>query len=274
MNSERVVIANIDCLISEPEAANADTETLICLHGIGGDHQSFAPQSESLSEHYRVVAWNLPGYQNSVPLEQCSFELLTNTLAQFIDALEVGRAHLLGQSIGGMIAQDLFHRYPDYFSSGKVRSLILAATTAAFGGRDDSFKQAFLEARLKPLDEGMTMQQIAQAAIPSIVGDDVDARLIKMGIDSMAAIDSNVYRDVLRCLVTFDRREAWRQINCPTLLVAGSKDTNAPAATVEKMADKLPQARYEAIQGAGHLVNLEKGDAFNDAVKSFLSSID
>jgi len=216
----------------------------------------------------------MPGYQNSVPLEQCSFELLANTLVQFIDALGVGRVHLLGQSIGGMIAQELFHRNPDYFSSGKVSSLILAATTAAFGGRDDSFKQAFLEARLKPLDEGMTMQQIAQAAIPGIVGEGVDAGLVKMGINSMAAIDPDVYRDVLRCLVTFDRRTAWPRINCPTLLVAGSKDTNAPAATMKKMANKLLHARYEEIQGAGHLVNLEKGDEFNGAVKSFLSSID
>jgi len=181
--------------------------------------------------------------------------------------------HLVGQSIGGMIAQEVFHRYPQYFISGKVASLILVATTAAFGGRDDSFRQAFLEARLKPLDTGMTMQQIAQAAIPGIVGDGVDATLVKSGINSMAAIDPDVYRDVLRCLVTFDRRADWPQISCPTLLVAGSNDTNASSATMQKMAKKLPHATYEEIQGAGHLVNLEKGDAFNDAVKCFLSSI-
>lgn len=274
MKTSRAILANIDCQISEPDAANADTETLICLHGIGGDHTSFAPQSKTLAEHYRVVAWNMPGYQNSVPLASCSFELLANSLLQFIDALDIGPVHIAGQSIGGMIAQEMFHRHRQYFSSGKVKSLILIATTAAFGGRDDSFKQAFLDARLKPLDAGMSMRQIAEAAIPGIVGDGVDTTLIKMGIDAMAGIDADVYRDVLRCLVTFDRRVVWQEIDCPTLLVAGSKDTNAPAATMKKMADKLPHACYEEIAEAGHLVNLEKGDRFNDVVKRFLSSID
>lgn len=274
MKTSRALVASIDCLISEPEAANADTETLICLHGIGGDHTSFAPQSDKLGEHYRVVAWNMPGYQNSAPLASCSFELLANSLLQFIDALDVGSVHIAGQSIGGMIAQEMFHSHRQYFSAKKIKSLILTATTAAFGGRDDSFKQAFLEARLKPLDAGMTMRQIAEAAIPGIVGEGVDATVIDMGIDAMAGIDADVYRDVLSCLVTFDRRVAWQEIDCPTLLVAGSKDTNAPAATMKKMADKLPHAHYEEIAGAGHLVNLEKGDAFNDVVKRFFSSID
>lgn len=274
MKTSRALIANIDCLICEPDSVNAQTETLICLHGIGGDHTSFAPQLDALAEHYRVVAWNMPGYQDSTPLANGSFELLASALARFIDALDVGSVHLVGQSIGGMIAQEMHHRNAQYFSSGKVKSLILVATTAAFGGRDDSFKQAFLEARLKPLDAGMSMRQIAEAAIPAIVGQNVDAHLIDMAIDSMAGIHADVYRDVLRCLVTFDRRTSWQTIDCPLLLIAGSKDTNAPAATMKKMADKVPQAAYHELAGAGHLVNLEKGEEFNNIVRCFLSSIE
>jgi len=120
----------------------------------------------------------------------------------------------------------------------------------------------------------MSMRQIAEAAIPAIVGQNVDAHLIDMAIDSMAGIHADVYRDVLRCLVTFDRRTSWQTIDCPLLLIAGSKDTNAPAATMKKMADKVPQAAYHELAGAGHLVNLEKGEEFNNIVRCFLSSIE
>ena len=86
----------------------------------------------------------------------------------------------------------------------------------------------------------------------------------------MAPLDPDVYRDILRCLVTFNRRLEWFQITCPVCLVAGSEDTNAPSATMQKMAAKLSHARYHEVEGAGHLVNLEKGPEFNTIVRAFL----
>ena len=125
-----------------------------------------------------------------------SFEALTDSLVGLLDTLDAGPVHLIGQSIGGMIAQEMFHRYIH-----KVQSLILVATTSAFGGRDDSFKNAFISARLKPLDNGMTMQQVAEAAIPSIVGSKTESHLITSAINSMAALDPDVYRQILLSLI-------------------------------------------------------------------------
>ncbi len=259
------MIAGIDCLVSEPATANELTQTIVCLHGIGGDDASFAPQSEHLAGRYRVVVWNMPGYRESANVDQLSFEGLAGSVEKLIDALACGPVHIMGQSIGGMIAQEMFHRYPE-----KVKSLILVATTTAFGGRDNSFKGAFLKARLAPLDDGRTMEQIAEAAIPSIVGSNTEQHTITDATNSMAALDADVYRQVLACLVTFSRRQEWMDINCPVCLVAGSEDTNSPAATMKKMADKLPHAEFHEIEGAGHLVNLEQGKIFNNIVSSFL----
>lgn len=138
MKTCRKIIAGIDCVITEPDKATFATQTIVCLHGIGGDDASFAPQSEELSENYRVVAWNMPGYGQSVPASPLTFEVLSDRLQQAIAALDVGPVHLMGQSIGGMVAQEVYFRYPQ-----SVRSLILVATTSAFGGKDDSFKNAF-----------------------------------------------------------------------------------------------------------------------------------
>lgn len=259
-------IANIDCLIAEPQVPTS--ETLLCLHGIGGDHASFLPQLEGLSDRLRVVVWNMPGYGKSTMLSPMTFEALAKALKQLISELNTGPVHIMGQSIGGMVAQELFHRYPE-----TVKSLILVATTTVFGGKDDSFKEAFLAARLKPLDDGLAMSEIAQQAIPSIVGTNTSHTIVQSAIDSMASVDSDVYREVLQCLVTFNRRLEWTDVTCPVLAVAGSEDSNAPAATMRKMAEKLLQTQFYELEGAGHLVNLEKGDDVNNLTQQFISQI-
>jgi len=260
----RSTIADIDCLISEPDVTDAGTETIVCLHGIGGNDASFEPQL-ALADQYRIVAWNMPGYSQSPAVTPLTFESIAQALQRLITTLDVDAVHLMGQSIGGMIAQEMYFRFPE-----SIKSLILVATTSAFGGKDESFKNAFLEARLKPLDSGMSMQQVASAAMPDIVAKNTKPHIIEAAVNSMAPLDSDVYRDVLRCLVTFNRRSEWSQINCPVCLVAGSEDTNAPAVTMQKMAAKLSHARYHEVEGAGHLVNLEKGPEFNTIVRAFL----
>jgi len=260
-------IAEIDCMVAEPDDAPTQLETVVCLHGIGGDDASFAPQLESLSAYYRIVAWNMPGYRESAALDKVTFPQLADSLHALVSALDCGPVHIVGHSIGGMIAQEFYHRY-----YSQVASLMLVATTTAFGGKDDSFKKAFLQARLKPLDQGLSMRQIAANAIPSIVGSDVEQAVVQCAVESMAAIIPEVYREVLSCLVQFNRRQEWVETTCPVCVVAGSMDTNAPAATLLKMVEKLPHAKYHEIKDAGHLVNLENSAEFNAIAKTFLSA--
>jgi len=263
----RKSIANIDCLIAEPDKPPSNLQTLVCLHGIGGNDASFQPQLDELSDHHRVVVWNMPGYGESAVLENLTFADLSQSLHKLVLELDCGSVHLIGQSIGGMIAQEFYCDFTE-----QVRSLVLVATTTAFGGKDDSFKNAFLETRLKPLDEGVSMQELAAAAIPSVVAADAEKWVVQSAIDSMSKLNPLVYRDVLTCLVTFNRRDEWPEVSCPVCIIAGSEDTNAPAATLNRMAEKLTQAEYHEITDAGHLVNLEKAAEFNRIVREFFEN--
>ena len=176
-----------------PLGKNADgnpmaDNTIVCLHGIGGDQDSFRPQLESLSDEYRVIAWNMPGYRGSKPLEHYSFATLGHQFMKWLDAMSLDKVHLVGQSIGGMLAQHLGFYYPD-----RVRSLVLIATTSAFGGRDDEFRDQFLRARLAPLDKGETMPGIATRFVPEIVGSAAPAAAIEAATASMSAIPENTW---------------------------------------------------------------------------------
>jgi 3-oxoadipate enol-lactonase len=238
-------------------------QLVICLHGIGGDTTSFQPQLDGLNVG-RVIAWNMPGYGGSEAIDPVTFAALADKLAMFLDALGLPRAHLLGQSIGGMLALEMAFLYPD-----KVASLALIATTSAFGGRDDRFKDQFIAARLKPLDAGKTLANLASDFVPEIVGPIATDAVIQAAIKSMAAVPEDTYRAIIRCLVTFNRRADIENLTIPTCLIAGEHDQNAPAKTMARMADKIPNAEYHEIEGAGHLINLEAGAATNAILRKF-----
>lgn len=233
----------------------------IALHGIGGDASSFAPQMGALP--VRLIAWSMPGYRGSLP-GRLTFPALSEALERLMDGLGLESAHLIGHSIGGMVAQDFALRHP-----ARARSLALIGTTPAFGGRDPAFAEAFLTARLAPLEAGMTMAEMARAAAPEVCGPGAPAAVLAAVARPMAAVPEPVWRDILRCLTTFDRRAETGRLSMPACLIAGSEDRNAPAKTMEKMAAAMPDAAYHLIEGAGHMINLEAPERVNAILTAF-----
>lgn len=264
---DRISAAEVSFLASGATTGPSDA-SLVCLHGIGGDAGSFAPQLRHPGPRRRVLSWDMPGYGASSPLAAMDFAGLCDRLCAALDALGIERAVIAGQSIGGMIAQDMAIRHP-----GRVAGLVLIATVSAFGGRDDSFKDSFLAARLAPLDRGMTMQAPAEEAIPAITGTAAGEDVRRDAITAMAGIPESAYRQVLQTLATFDRREDQHRITCPCCLIAGGEDDNSPARVMEKMAERLPHATFHNIETAGHLVNSEAGAECNAIIDQFMDGL-
>ena len=242
---------------------------LICLHGIGGNFESFRPQLDAFGPSRRTIAWNMPGYGGSPLLADTSFKNLAGALVGLMDHLHLERAHIMGQSIGGMIAQEMAATHPD-----RLASLILIATTPSFGGRDDSFKAQFIKARLGPLDAGRTIRELAPSIVREIIGKDAPRLAIQSATASMSEVPEASYRETIRCLTTFNRRDNLEKISVPTCLIAGQLDTNAPFRTMEKMAAKIPDAEFHLIEKAGHLVNLEAPSRSNTIIEQFLKRVE
>ena len=261
---ERLTAAGTGFLAGGSEHASAPP--LVCLHGIGGDATSFRAQIAGLAgPDQRVLSWDMPGYGGSAPLAAMDFAALCERLCAALDELGLGRVIIAGQSIGGMIAQEMAIRHP-----GRVAGLVLIATVPGFGGRDDSFRDAFLAA-----SQGVGMGALAAEAIPAVLGPAVldpavDSAIRDEAIAAMAAIPESAYRQVLATLVSFNRREDQHLITCPCLLIAGGKDDNSPARVMERMADRLPDAALLVIENAGHLVNSEAHRDCNKAIGAFL----
>jgi pimeloyl-ACP methyl ester carboxylesterase len=88
----------------------------------------------------------------------------------------------------------------------------------------------------------------------------------------MAACPAATYRGSMEVLVKFDLREQLSRIAVPTLVIAGEHDGNAPSPMMERMAARIPGARFVVVPHAGHLANLEQPSAFNAALGEFLQS--
>jgi 3-oxoadipate enol-lactonase len=248
-------------------AGDPATPPLVFLHGIGGAARAWRGQIEAFSDRYRAMAWDMPGYGGSAPLPAVSMATLAGALQDFLRAVGAVKPILVGHSIGGMIVQQWLTKYPD-----AAGAIVLAQTSPAFGKADGDWQKEFIGARLGPLDRGETMVSLAPTLVKELVGDDPDIRGMELARDCMAAVPEASYRASMLALLGFDQRNALKNIAVPTLVLSGSWDKNAPAPMMAKMATYIPSATCVELEGAGHLVNLERPAAFNSALDSFLKA--
>ena len=249
-------------------AGDPDKTPLVFLHGIGGAARAWRGQINAFSDRYRALAWDMPGYGGSAPLPSVSIASLADALRDFLQAIGGPRPVLVGHSIGGMIVQQWLIQYPR-----AAAAVVLAQTSPAFGKTEGDWQKQFIEARLGPLDRGETMKSLAPVLVKELVGDNPDASGMDIARECMGSVPETSYRAMMLALLGFDQRKPLADITVPTLVLSGSRDKNAPAPMMAKMATYIPQATYVELEGAGHLVNLERPKAFNAALDQFLKTI-
>ena len=236
---------------------------LLFLHGLGGGHAAWDRQVEHFGRRgYRCIAWDQPGYGGTPLVEPYTLQTVTDALKRHMDR---DRVVLIGQSMGGFVAQEMYARFPD-----RIAALVLAFTSPAFGGAGGQFARQFIAARIGPLDEGKTMAQVAKALMPSMRGTKSDPQGLAHAERVMSAIPPETYRKAVQMLTTFDRRDQLEKIAVPTLLVAGSDDRIAPHSVMESMARGIPHAEFVLLEGCGHLGPMDQPQAFNGALENFL----
>jgi 3-oxoadipate enol-lactonase len=248
-------------------AGDSSRRPLVFLHGIGGAARGWRAQIAAFGGRYRAIAWDMPGYGGSAPLATVSIAALADALQEFLDQVGATKPVLVGHSIGGMIVQQWLVKH-----LGTAAAIVLAQTSPAFGKADGDWQKSFIEARLGPLDRGETMRSLAPTLVKDLVGDDPDAGGMELARDCMAAVPESSYRATMLALLGFDQRNALKEIKVPTLVLSGSKDKNAPAPMMAKMATFIPSATYVELEGVGHLANLERPEIFNAALDQFLKT--
>ena len=231
---------------------------LVLLHGLGGSRLSWEPQLAGLADGHRVVAWDMPGYGASRPLDGAvTFTALADAVIDFLDAIGAPAAHLAGISFGGMIAQYVAARHPS-----RVLSLTLLSTSPAFG-LDGTKPDEWRAARLAPLDAGREPVDFADDVLTAIAGPHISAAALAGQRAAMARVGGSALRASIECLVTHDSTALLPTIAAPTVCMVGDLDEETPVAYGFALADLIPNARLTVVPMAGHLLNVEAPDAVN-----------
>lgn len=242
---------------------------LLLINGLGSDHVEWLQQTPVFSRHFRTIVFDNRGAGDSeAPDGPYSTGQMADDAAALLTAIGVGRAHVLGASLGGMIAQELALRHAD-----RVGRLVLACTSP---GGEGSVRpspvalSAFVrtadgdrESELRRMIPYLYSERCCRER-PGEIEEFIARRLSRPG--SPAG-----YAAQLAAAVGHSAWERLGVIGASTLVIAGGDDRLVPPVNSERIAKRIPGAKLVLLPGAPHRLFAEDPEAFNREVLAFLA---
>jgi pimeloyl-ACP methyl ester carboxylesterase len=241
---------------------------LVLIEGLGVATWIWEKQTPELSKHFTILAYDNRGAGKSEkPAGPYSISMMADDLAGLLDSLKISKAHVLGISMGGFIAQDFALRYP-----AKVDRLILVATSA--GGPDHVPMSQEVLALMFATDgapRDLTRRKLALAYSDSFMQKSQEVEHL---IDLRLADPQPPYAYMAQAMAgaAFNLSDQAQQIQAPCLIMAATGDRLVPVANAHNLAKKIPDNRLKIYEGHGHQFFVENAAAFNRDVITFLTT--
>ncbi|MBI1793525.1 MAG: alpha/beta hydrolase [Chloroflexi bacterium] len=240
------------------EAENLARPPVILIHGAGGTHLHWPPQVRRL-HHQRIFAVDLPGHGKSEGLGHQIIGDYADHIIEFIKAVKLSSAVLVGHSMGGAIALDAAIRFPK--------------RVAALGLVGSGSKLRVSPAILQSASSPSTFMDAVNIVKDFSYSEHASARLKELGAQKLAETRPTVlYGDFLAC-DAFNATDQLSKISAPTLIVCGADDKMTPPKYSELLRDTIPNARMEIVPKAGHMVMLEQPETVAELLAGFLNTI-
>lgn len=238
-----------------------DAPVLVLSNSLGTCADMWARQIPELSRRFRVLRYDTRGHgKSSVPDGQYSFAQLGGDVAELLEHLRIERAHFCGLSMGGITGMWLALAHPQ-----RLSKLVLCNTAAYIGPPENWTNRAGAVER-----DGVG--SIAPAVVDRWLTPDFAAKrpeLVKYLRQMLSATDARGYAANCLAVRDADLRERVRDIQLPTLVIAGSGDLPTPPRDGQYLAKAIPGARYVELEAA-HISNLQQVEPFTRTVLEFL----
>lgn len=238
---------------------------LALLNSLGTDLDLWHRQIAALAGRYRVVRHDSRGHGGSqVPPSPYTIDRLGQDVVGILDALDVGRAHICGESLGGLVAQWLAIHHPD-----RVRRVVLANTAGRIG------EPELWDERAAQVRAG-GMAAVADAVVARFFSQsfrDAQPEVANEAAATLRATPAEGYIGSCLALRDADLRDEITAITAPTLVIAGRHDVATPPADSRRLTDAIPDARLVELDAA-HLSNVEQPQRFTTELLAFLDEDD
>ncbi len=235
--------------------------TVFLLHGLTANHAMFDKQIEFLSDKYNVIVWDAPAHGKSRPYSNFSYENAVVVMLQILNKLQIKQVVLIGQSMGGYIAQSFISRYPEMVIG------FVSIDSTPFGNyysKSDIWWLKQIEWMCKPFSEKMLKVSMAK-----------QNAVTKAGRDNMLEMVSDYGKAELCHLMGIgyagfldDNKEL--QIHCPLLLLVGEKDNTGKVKQYNIEWSKRTGIEITWIPNAAHNSNVDNPNFVNYCIEEFL----
>lgn len=234
-------------------------ETVVCLHGAGGNGGHFDDLLERLADSHSPIAFDQPAHGRSAGLDSVgsidSLAAFTRTLCA---KLAAERPVLLGFSMGGALALRCALDDP-----GALRALILVSSGARFPVPDEFIEQT------RRITEGKERRQFRREAYAAGTAPEI----MRRGFMEDMKTDPRATLGDLLAAREWQVEDQLAGIALPTLVIVGEEEAEFMRAQADLLADRIPNARKVEIAKAGHMIPLEQPDALAEAVRGFLDEL-
>ncbi|MCQ2563412.1 MAG: alpha/beta hydrolase [Mogibacterium sp.] len=244
---------------------DVNKDTLFFLHGLTADHSMFDGQIPAFEKEYNLLTWDTPAHGQSRPFDEFDFADTSDYIKIILDNNAVEQVVLIGQSLGGFLAQSFIKRYPD-----RVKGFVSIDSTpygSGYYSRLDIWilKQVGWMAHLYPL-RWMKKAMARQVSATSKAYNNMMQMLSPYGKNELCHLMGRGYAGFLD-----DNCEL--EIPCPVLLILGEKDKTGKVAQYNKEWTRRTGYPLKIINEAAHNVNVDKPEEVNNCIRAFLSDL-
>ncbi|NEW60948.1 alpha/beta hydrolase [Sulfurovum sp. bin170] len=238
-------------------------EPLLFIHGLGSSSRDWKEQVNHFSKSYRVITLDIRGHgKSSKTDEEYTISLFADDTIALLDALKISSAHIVGISMGGMIAFELAVSYPN-----RIRTLTIVNSTPS------AVPQTIRE-RLQMWQRKLMVRLFSMKAIGEILGKRLfpnHKELKKLFAKRWAENDLTSYRKSVKAIFEWSVADQLDQIQAPTLLLSSEYDY-IPLSKKEELVKQIANCKLVVIKDTHHALPVEKPDNFNEVLGLFLAT--